>query len=336
MFQIQVKSLIYRLIYYLMQPLWNRILNYFLQNYFIKNMINEQLKYDQHRRFDESKEICSATISPDEKYLVFGGYSKELNIIDIVLDKLVSSIQYLEYISLCLFSKDQEFLFVGDHKGQLFCYDSNYKLYFQAPIHKQQIRKIALKSNTQPITCSSDRSIKITDIQLKTLILTIDMAHSDTIKALYYESNTIVSGGRDCTINLYNTDSGKVIIQKLNAHPYCVFQIQMIQQKSKLISLCEGCNLKIWKLDLDGEQFALTLIKQLTDISNIQNCYGLDNQIVIICIGYVKLLDQELNLKQTIHHDIPYFENYDVKQVNSLNYIMLLGQKQIVLFKKAQ
>ena len=38
------------------------------------------------------------------------------------------------------------------------------------------------------------------------------MAHTDTIKALYYESNTIVSGGRDCTINLYNADSGKVII----------------------------------------------------------------------------------------------------------------------------
>ena len=49
------------------------------------------------------------------------------------------------------------------------------------------------------------------------------MAHTDSIKALCYESNTIVSGGRDCTINVYNVDSGKVIIQKLNSHPYCVF-----------------------------------------------------------------------------------------------------------------
>ena len=38
------------------------------------------------------------------------------------------------------------------------------------------------------------------------------MAHTDSIKALHYENNTMVSGGRDCTINVYNTDSGKIII----------------------------------------------------------------------------------------------------------------------------
>ena len=68
---------------------------------------------------------------------------------------------------VCKFDKDSKYLMCGDDSGKLYCYDVNnkFKELYNKNIHTDWINEIILVESDQILTCSSDATIKITNIK---------------------------------------------------------------------------------------------------------------------------------------------------------------------------
>jgi len=103
--------------------------------------------------------------------------------------------------------KDGKLIFSGLNNGKILVHEANKKLCIRNyNFHKLQINSLEVSSNlTDLLSSSNDLSIKIFNLSRNEPILSFDKAHTDYVKtAKYIDENTIISGGSDKYIKLWD------------------------------------------------------------------------------------------------------------------------------------
>jgi WD40 repeat protein/TPR repeat protein len=96
------------------------------------------------------------------------------------------------------------------------------------------------------VSASWDRSIKVWDLQQKSLLKTLERGHSHYIEtlAINHPSQLVASGSYDCSIRLWDISSG--LLQTIEkAHDRRVLRLAFNQEGSLLVSATNNC-IKFW------------------------------------------------------------------------------------------
>lgn len=112
--------------------------------------------------------------------------------------------------------KDGKLIFSGLNNGKINVHESNKKLCIRNyNFHKLQVNSLEVSSNlTDLLSSSNDLSIKIFNLSRTEPVLSFDKAHTDYVKtAKYFDENTIISGGSDKYIKLWDIRGVHILIK---------------------------------------------------------------------------------------------------------------------------
>ncbi|KAM3132613.1 hypothetical protein pb186bvf_015285 [Paramecium bursaria] len=294
-----------------------------------------QSKYEDYFEFSSDNNIITAQISDDNKYIVFGGWDKNIQVFDLQTKELVKYIQIDQDVMICKFDKDSKYLMCGNDSGQLYCYEinKNFKELLNKKIHSDWINDIILLEDTL-LTCSSDTTIKITNIKSQQTQLLFENDQKVLIYGLEYDQqkNIIISCQSNGSINFIDRKSGNLVFQKRKAHPESVSLIQLTQNNNNLLS-SDTENLILWQIDYPKKQ--LLRLREYSEFNYNFTSVCNHSKIILICKDHVKILDNNLNVIQQIGHNIDEFWNYFVtRQLNDMSYIIIPGNKSIRVMKR--
>ncbi|KAM3133461.1 WD repeat-containing protein 49 [Paramecium bursaria] len=300
-----------------------------------QELLKNDLKFKDQINFKSEEDIYTASISKNQNYLIFGGKDQQLMIYDLKQSIKLQEIKLNYQIYVCQFSQDSRFIYVGCSEGFLYCIEQ-FKIVYERQIHEDVITNIIEKQDNILITCSLDQSIIITDVNSDQKLLIIIDFHDDWISGLEYnhEQDLIFSACQN-KLQLFDAMSGIKLREQENAHHETIYQIQLIDKNSKLLSLSIDGVLILWGIDY---QKGLFKINQLKEQNKIYNFTSICNRyIILIYKQQVKIVDENFNIIQTIAHtqgdDIFYRK---IKQAEFLNHIILLGKQQITVMKQQQ
>ncbi|KAM3138862.1 hypothetical protein pb186bvf_009065 [Paramecium bursaria] len=288
--------------------------------------INENLTFINYFELQSNQQILSAQISPNEQYLAFGGKLKSLMIYNLTSKQLIREIKLDQMINVCEFSEDSQHLYVGCQNGYICCFDSgnNFRQVCYQQIHNDNIYGLTQKSSYLITSCMTD--IIVTDQNSLIQVVKIADAHRDCINSIDYNTtnDVIVSGSQDQSIKLFQGKTGKVLIDKQNAHQQGVDQIKFINNL-KIVSLDQNNILRQWQIDYFNKD--IKCINELEDINYIYNFINIKLNLITICQNFVKIYDDNFQFKYQLSH--PQGEDVWCKKILQFRY-----EHQVIEFTK--
>ncbi|KAM3146093.1 hypothetical protein pb186bvf_001750 [Paramecium bursaria] len=296
------------------------------------NLLKMQYKLNDIDQTDKC--FFASQISNNEKYLVYGGYSYELNICDLQNQHKIQKKKLEAFMQVCQFTEDSSKLFIGSYQF-VYGFDTkqNFNQIYRQFIHEDWVNYIICDKNECIITCSDDKTIIKTNTKTNEQIFRLVGHTNDIIGLDYdYQNEFLISASKDQSIKVWNCQNKRIILNKENAHQTEIRQIQLINQKQNLLSLDSDGTLYLWKMDLTNKD--LINIRRINDtrIFNFYFTYQ-NQQLLLICQNQVKILNNNWDTCDVIDHICQEFNEYilDCKQLHNANYIQTRAKKQIIL-----
>ncbi|KAM3129588.1 hypothetical protein pb186bvf_018339 [Paramecium bursaria] len=281
----------------------------------------------------------ASQISNNEKYLAYEGGSRDiLKIYDIIQNKQVKEIKLDSLIHVCSFTFDSSQLYVSYGQGYVNGYhvQNNFNQIFRLLIHKGSVLNMRTIKNSYLITCSSDQTIRKTDVKRGKLIFKL-IGHTQFINALDYNyaNDMLLSGSGDRSIKLWDCKNKGIIINKQQAHQSRIVQIQFINNKQNILSLDDSSYLYKWRLDFINKD--LLKLQKITDPYQIYTfCQINQNQNIILICGYhIKIINDKGDIINLIEHQAgSNFCFYESKQLDNAKYIHVRSARNILLLTR--
>ncbi|KAM3147733.1 hypothetical protein pb186bvf_000061 [Paramecium bursaria] len=291
--------------------------------------INPQLQKDYILSYEYDQidqKITLAQVSPNEQYLAFQKNYDELEIIDIKTNKTLYNKQFNNILYSLRFSKDSQYIFVGDSEGYLYGYDikNNLKQLYNKEISQGKIVNI-FQLNNQILTCLSTKLIMI-DIQSWRLTSKLD--HYCQVMDYDQQSKLIVGGG--CLLIMVINIDGKIILQKDKCHNEKINQVKFFN--NTCILSCDSQTLKLWQIDYQKKELKLINYFYCQSFSWV----AMESKIFASRDNFIKILDHQFKVTDTIQHHINNVEMKDIQQIDSMNYIIILGDNKINLLRRKE
>ncbi|KAM3145226.1 Kinesin-like protein kif21b [Paramecium bursaria] len=248
-----------------------------------------QQKSEQFREMEIYKSelsIYTSTISPNEQFLAFGGQDEYLQIHNLKnLGKILKIKIDLEPTS-STFTINSQKLVLGGFEGEMICFDANdnFSQVFYSQVHKDRINAMICINDFEILSGSNTNLIIVTNLESGEQIFQIAQDFI-LIYGLSYDFylNAIFTGSQDHCIRVFNKDTRNLTLQRNEAHFGCILQLQVIQQKNKLLSLCENGLLKVWLVDYNRK--FLMEIQSIKEKNLIENFRSISNDAVLILIS---------------------------------------------------
>ncbi|KAM3144660.1 G protein subunit beta [Paramecium bursaria] len=304
----------------------------------------KKYEINQIEELKEGQSIYASQISPDEKFLVSGGSDCILKIWDLNSLKQLRRFQLASWIRQIQFTNNSRYLGIGDYEGRLIIIDltQNYRKIFDLLLHTKQINDICFVNDNEVITCSTDNTIIKTYIKQKLVIYKIE-PHTDSIRSVDYDpvEDVFVSGSDDASIKLFDGNDGTMLLEKVDPNQHYIFQVQIMSNLNKVLSLDINDKLKIWIIDYPGKTLKL---QQIIDESIYNFSIVLEQQfLLLICEQYVKFYTIDGSLVRQIDHCLPEIcinylnikeDMYQQRQVDSMRCIVVKGISKLLSIQK--
>ncbi|KAM3142278.1 hypothetical protein pb186bvf_005687 [Paramecium bursaria] len=299
-----------------------------------KKTQNQFYEYETHFEKKYGLQVSTIEISPDEKSLIVGTNEKEIQIFDLNSQQLMKTFILYDKAMIVNFTADSRYIFCGDQRGYLTIFEIRiFKEIFSKQLHSLSLNGFKIIDNYQIITCSSDKSIIITNIQQNEQVIQIKDAHNDKIYCVDHdqEQDVIISCSVDQSIKLFKRKNGSFLFQSNNAHQFSIQKIQFIQKNKTLISST-----------IDYKKQQLLILKEISDDTIMSHFTFINNfdQIIVINIQHISIYDQDLKLIQKIDHKVELDIRYQLgsfcntQQLNSLNFILIIRGDYMKVMKR--
>ncbi|KAM3145332.1 hypothetical protein pb186bvf_002660 [Paramecium bursaria] len=268
----------------------------------LNNQLNQQLnilldrQYSQEIVHTSKKNFHHAEISPNEQYLVYGGKESILYIHDLK-NKTQQKESLEQYLSLCRFTQDSQYLFVGCNLGYVYGFSTGktFNKVFDQKILKVWVINMYIISASDIIVSSEDSYVARFQVSNANKPLMIYCKDQGSIFGLEYnkQENIILAAGDGKFILAFDGQSGNSLMQLPQAHQGAISQIQLINQNKTLITLDVDGKLKWWNINYDKKLF-----------EEIKNYYDSKNRI----FGFYCVLNQQC-LLYVIENQINIIDN---------------------------
>ncbi len=138
----------------------------------------------------------------------------------------------------------------GDKSG-IFCAwkAENFDLLITYPYGCGKIREIAINEDEEYIAlCCEDGIVRILDTLFFNLVQEIKTPHTDGVNCAVFDGDFLYTGGKDAFIRKWNWKENKQLLN-VPGHNYAVYDLELIDNKQKLISVSFDKSIKIWNAD---------------------------------------------------------------------------------------
>ncbi|KAM3145244.1 hypothetical protein pb186bvf_002572 [Paramecium bursaria] len=293
--------------------------------------INKQIIKQKQQIIEINKNdqiLLACTISPDEKYLVYSSEDEKIN---------KNNRLFTQYMT---FTNDSKLLILGNYDGEVMCLDftdtDHFRLNYKNQIHKDIINEIKFINSQEILSCSNDGNIIVTNMfYSRQDVIIANTPRSQVLSIDFdFKNRVIVGSSEDRSIKFYYYD-GRQLFQKLKAHRYGVYQMQVIQNKNKLMTLCLLGKLKIWQIDYRRKEITQTiLIAQIIEFNNFITSQD-DNRLIVITHRFVQIHDKFQQKIYQIKHKAHELKNYAIPMQQASKYILVRGKcNRIIIIRQ--
>ncbi|BBM82966.1 beta-propeller domain-containing protein [Candidatus Uabimicrobium amorphum] len=168
-----------------------------------------------------------AHYTPDDRYVYYGGSSKDISFYDLEQDTRAFKLTGHEKVVMCAkVSSDGRFLASGDRGHNVHLWDiAQQKCLQKWKEHQHDVRSIDISSDNRYVASGAeDRTIQIWDIQQQKLVATL-VGHSSGVTSVAFVGNQLVSASRDNTIRFWdymNAQCVKIVEGNCNVEQFLV------------------------------------------------------------------------------------------------------------------
>lgn len=170
-----------------------------------------------------------------------------IHFIDIHQNKEIAQIK-IPNVSFFDIKQISGFLLIAQNDGGVQIIDTeNFKIINTIKLSDKSARRIAINPNNSEIAVAySDFNIRIFEFgtfELKRII----QAHDNSVFALVYDDQMLVSGSRDARIKMWDTENNFQNKFTIPAHLYAINDLITINEKNILLSCSMDKSIKIWQ-----------------------------------------------------------------------------------------
>lgn len=189
--------------------------------------------------------------SPEFNILAIGTNNGEIHVVNTeereekrLLTQHKSSVFSLSYSPL----KKQ--FYSGDKTGVFCAWDAeNFDLLITYPYDCEKIREIAISEDEKYIAlCCQDGYVRILDSTYFNLVQEIKTPHIDGVNCAVFDGDFLYTGGKDAFIRKWNWKENKQLLN-IPGHNYAVYDLELVDNKQKLISVSFDKSIKVWDAD---------------------------------------------------------------------------------------
>lgn len=206
---------------------------------------------ESYRIYDNYK-INSISISPDStKFIATININCSIGLFNLKNGEKIKNISDgLQPFNKLLYSKDGKKIYATNESDKILVFNAftSEKLKDLCVGHKNKLREVIFSMDGSKVAscCDDDSSFRINNSNTGD-ILKIFIGHEDDINTLCFNSSStqIVSGSNDCSIRIWEVDSGLEVF-KLNSHTNFVLSILFNFDESAIFSASFDNTIKIW------------------------------------------------------------------------------------------
>ena len=210
---------------------------------------------NENYRIDNNYKINSISISPDStKFIATINFNCSIVLFNLKNGETIKIIsdELLPFQKI-LYAKDGKKIYATNQSDKILIFNvnTNEKLKDLYVGHKNKLREMIISNDGGKIasSCNDDKTFRINDSNTGD-ILKIFLGHEDDINTLCFNSSSthIISGSNDCSIIIWNADSGLELF-KLNSHTNFIFSILFNFDDSTIFSASFDNTIKIWNAE---------------------------------------------------------------------------------------
>ncbi|KAM3145277.1 hypothetical protein pb186bvf_002605 [Paramecium bursaria] len=296
-------------------------------------------EYDQFKEiqiFESENSVYTSTISPNEKFLAFGGQDEYFQIHDLENKEKIKQLRLELQPTSSTFTANSQKIIIGGYEGEMICFDAtkDFSYVFLAQVHTDRINAMICINNCEVLSGSNTNQIIITNLEQGEQILLITQGYELVMALVMILIQIIYLQALKTIAQEYLT---KIMEIQFYNKIMLIGVLQIIQKQNKLLSLCENGLFKIWLVDY-RRKFLLE-IQSIKEKTQIQNFLSLQNDTVLILISdnQIRITWKEQYKNVILEHQVKDFFLSAQFQADSLNMIVLRGEYQInMLMKQVQ
>lgn len=185
--------------------------------------------------------------SPEFNILAIGTNNGGIHVIDIENRKEIRLLtQHQSSVFSLVYCKNKKQFYSGDRDGYFCAWDAKtFDLLITLPYDCEKIREISLSEDGEFIAlCGQDGYVRILESNFFNSIQEFK-AHEDGVNCAVFDGDFLYTGGKDAYIRKWNW-RGKKQILCIPAHNYAVYDLELIDNKQKLVSVSFDKSIKLW------------------------------------------------------------------------------------------
>lgn len=133
----------------------------------------------------------------------------------------------------------------GDKDGYFCAWDEKFNLLITLPFECEKIREISLNDNGSALAiCGQDGFIRVLETEYFNTLSKFK-AHEEGANCAVFDGEKLYSGGKDAHIKIWQWRDKKCL-KSIPAHNYAVYDLELIDNKEKIVSVSFDKSIKIW------------------------------------------------------------------------------------------
>lgn len=247
--------------------------------------------YNQMSLNNHDLQKACASFSSNEKLFAYNpNKGKLLSVWNTEDWSLIENKTLVKHATKITFTPKTHTIVVGDKKGDVYAFGNQ-----PVPIlgHSSMILDICITNDEKYIvTCDSDEKVRVSHYPNGKNIMYYLMGHEAFVSGLLLFNNFIFSSSGDCTLRMWDINSGE-LIDNLNVQK----PVQSIVAFGNMVAVqfYNSNEVQIVNKETNENSISLSNIRRLEFDSNVLNIASYDNHIWIITVNSIHLFTVESN-----------------------------------------
>ena len=186
--------------------------------------------------------------SPEFSTLAIGTNNGEIHVVDSIKREEIRLLtQHKSAVFSLSHSPLKKQFYSGDKSGMFCAWKSEkFDLLITYPYECGKIREITISEDEEHVAlCCEDGIVRILDTTFFNLVQEIKTAHTDGVNCAVFDGDFLYTGGKDAFIRKWNWKENKQLLN-IPGHNYAVYDLELIDNKQKLVSVSFDKSIKIW------------------------------------------------------------------------------------------
>lgn len=182
--------------------------------------------------------------------LIIGNRQGGLHVIDVESKKETRYLtQHKAPIFALTYNENKDVFYSGDGDGYFCVWEAQtMKLLITLPLDCGKIRQISVNESGEHLAvCGQDGKLRVFETEFYNELECISV-NKDGVNTAKFLNDKVIVGGKDAMLTVWNWKN-KSLLQSVPAHNYAIYDLSIVSDKNRLISVSFDKTIKCWELE---------------------------------------------------------------------------------------